>query len=420
MILLKRMFALLLTVGLVAAAGCKEEDELAFDSNPTPDNACAEIAEVICHNSFQCCTGEDLEDYFGIELTTSEGDCRHDVELMCESTYAKQLDSLAAGRVTLNTEVLKQCLIDMIAPDDVCFPYEAIEPDAVERCDSVHNMLTGKVAVGNGCIIDEDCVGEAYCAENQKCKDLLGAGQTCVSDLDCKEVLHCAYNEAAVEMRCTKDIPMGGDCGDSGDCEEGLFCQQRAESANIDLSYGNCRAPAANGAECKQSAGCASSNCLPGTCGDGSSCESDAHCTGTCSESETLCATAEDCGGSCQGGYYADYPCSGSSECGSACSLSGYSCIDGTDCGLVCVSDTGIPTTLSCDTTTECEGYYGVGYTCDAQTCDAGTCESTETCEGATQCSGRVCAENYQVRDYCIEGRNWLGYSEAFGPTLGN
>lgn len=426
---------------LIGAGGCREEDELKVSTNPTNDNVCGEAAEVVCHNAFQCCVGEELESIFGVEITTTEKECRRDVELKCRQKYAKVFHSLESQRIALNLPRIKTCLTLALAPDDVCFPYESINQTADDVCDSVtEDMVQGLVAVDGACEFDYECSGEAICTEAQRCKKLLGAGLECSSDAQCLSALHCGLTDD-FERVCMADVAVGGACAADNECVDGLYCNMAgvgmtpntetdSDTAVTVPRPGVCAGTVANGEACSANylsntttgnytsdKECQSGNCLPGTCADGrGECETHADCAGTCSISGAECMVNNDCGTVCSGGYYDGSQCDEASDCPGTCSRTGTTCADATDCIAVCMSSEGIASSYTCTSSTECES-LGAGYTCAIQTCDgAGACMAAETCGGVSTCIGRTCAAEYYVQNYCYQGWNW--FSTSAGTNL--
>ena len=433
----KWMMAATLIAGTLWFGGCKEEDELKVSTDPTEDNVCEEAAEVVCHNAFQCCVGEELETYFGVEITTTEKECRRDVALKCRQKYSTVFYSLAQQRVSLNLAQVKQCLTMSLAPDDVCFPYKAVNDKQTEACDSVtEDMIQGLVAIGGACEFDYECAGEAICTEARTCKSLLAAGQPCTGDFQCIAALHCGLNDD-FESVCRTDGTAGAACAADNECAEGLYCNMigvgvgpdvEADDVDSDTTItvprpGTCAAPKANGAACgvnyvsdsttgnyTSDKECVSGNCLPGICADGrGDCETNADCMGACSESTVPCMYDEDCGKACSGGLYDGSYCDEASDCSGTCSLTGSTCVDATDCLSVCVTPEGASLNLTCTTTAECVSSYGDGYTCSVPTCEnAGSCVAAETCNDVSSCVGRTCAGEYYVQNYCYMGWNWF------------
>lgn len=428
MTVVKHFIGILLSVGLILATACKEEeDELAVSTDLTESNVCEEIAEVVCHNPFQCCVGADLEKTYGIEITTTELSCRSDVTLMCQKGYSEAFKSLELGRISLDLGTIEECLKQMLAPNDICFPYEAIDNNATAACNDIEQMIQGLVPTNGDCRFDFDCMGDAFCAVDKKCKNLPTAGQLCEAStantdaVPCKNGLHCTVATSAtttsIEYRCATDILAGAGCNAFSMCAEGLYCKDKAEADIIrdtdmtvyEIMTGTCTPRSANGIACAGSQECQSRNCLPGFCTDGRECSNDAQCDGECLTTGDVCSADTPCASTCVGGTNAGGSCLTNDNCSGSCSSSSSQCSTLTPCSSVCVDTTGTATTTECVSVITCESLYGVGYTCqDVQTCtNAGVC-TEDTCQGASACTGRKCAEIFGVIDYCDLAWQWF------------
>lgn len=423
--IMKHFIGVLLSVGLLMVGGCKEEeDELAFDINPTESNVCGEVAEVVCHNSFQCCVGAELEATYGIEVTTNESSCRRDVELMCEQQYSGTFHSLGLGRISLDLTTIGTCLEQMLAPNDICFPYESIDKNATAACNDIEQMIQGLVPANGDCLFDFDCAGDAFCDVDRKCKILPIAGELCdpsmTDDMTCKDGLHCTVAVSAIttaiEYRCAANVLVGAGCNVFSLCADGLYCKEKEEAdiiqdtdmADYEIMTGTCTQPNANGLACEGAQECESTNCLPGFCADGRECLSESQCGGECLSSGADCSADTPCASACVGGTYEGSSCITDDNCYGSCSLSTAQCSKLTPCTSVCVSDLGTATSTTCVDNTTCETAYAVGYVCTPQTCEeAGVC-TPDTCQGASACAGRKCAENFNVTDYCDLAWQWF------------
>jgi hypothetical protein len=69
---------------LTLAAACDDDGGGDINAKVSERRLCAEMAEIMCHNFYRCCRGGQIEADFGISLSTTEGECRRDVELRCE------------------------------------------------------------------------------------------------------------------------------------------------------------------------------------------------------------------------------------------------------------------------------------------------------------------------------------------------
>lgn len=143
-------------IGLLA--GCQEG--ISIDASES--NFCDELAEVACHNMYQCCSEAQIENELGVSEPRTEAQCREDKKRLCIRSSASLRDSLAAGRVELKADALNACLDAMLAPDGTCSTYVAELP-WLEACKQ--QAWVGKVAAGGACFFDHDCAGAPKNAE---------------------------------------------------------------------------------------------------------------------------------------------------------------------------------------------------------------------------------------------------------------
>jgi len=362
-------FGMVVLFALTAVAGCKTEEEVSVSTSA--ENYCSEIAEVMCHNMFECCTGAQIEEQLGIAITLDEEECKHDMTLRCEDAYATVEYGIKNGHVTVNSAALDLCLEAMLVQDE-CFVV-TVDPQFLVACDE--EMFVGNVPADSSCVYDVECADDAFCDIDQTCQPLLGAGDDCSDGfIPCAEGLFCGPNDDG-DIICQSLRDEGDDCYlGIPMCEEGLYCAE-----DEDTGEASCRNRRDVGQSCNENEACKSGYCIPGLCaGTTDACYEDSDCQGECNESGNSCSEDADCGGECSdSGNYCDeeYPCAGT------CSETGGYCEDDTDC------------------------YGGETDTCDQPECVLDTCTGA-SCEGSS-----VCADNHVVVDYCELG---LGIMEAF------
>jgi len=455
--------AIAVVAAAAAVAGCKKKEkstEMVVRIEPTEENLCSQYAEVICHNAFQCCVGNELEETFGIEITTTEETCRRDIELICEEEFAKELYSLGLNppRVQVDTALVENCLNLILAPEDECFPMRQDDMSVWSECISHMKVFVGQVAAGGECLWDVDCAANpdnpehtAVCDVDRRCKLLPAATETC-GRLSCADGLYCDTDLTTLANTCAARIAEGNGCNYRMPCVEDLFCQALAPEA-IDTEQpletritGTCAARLADGQPCAGDGDCLSYECLPGVCSDESGeCYTNDDCTGTCSASGLPCnLTTQLCTGSfCNGGQEYAYVYDTDSQiggyqvvdltgeacvgdiCGGTCSMdTDANCLGDTDCNGYCTDTDG--TTLTATTCeyaelyyTDCPTFLGAGSVCSEATCDGtGVCEA-ETCENIATCGGEpVCAAAVYALDYCHMGLHLLDVSEPDTDTF--
>jgi hypothetical protein len=271
---------------LVAACG---DDGASVSIGATEDNYCNEIAEVACSNLYNCCTEGEIEEYLSVSEPRSEAQCREDLRRACERSSSALDDSLAAGRVTLDTAKLDACLEALIAPSDTCATVVAELPWS-EVCEG--SPWSGTVLPEGSCFFNHDCAGapDAFCAPNQKCaaKPTAGfpCGTGCASDFYCSSGI------------CQARLTAGAPCTSSTQCGEDLFCDLEADPMPV------CAMPQSGGAACTTNQGCVSGTCIPGQCmGTTQSCYRDMDCGSRCADDGSSCTTSAQCAsGTCQVG----------------------------------------------------------------------------------------------------------------------
>ncbi len=336
--------ALVLLAVSVLILACKEEDSLAFSTKVDEENLCHEVAEVMCSNVFECCRGKEIEEVFGVKLTTSEGECRTDMELACSEQTAALRHSLAQGRTALRAGRVDACLKAYVVGEAGCFPEVT---KFVPQCDA--ELIRGNQASGAKCLFSFECTGEAYCGPDRKCQPLPKEGEHCNAEIPCAEGFYCDYFSESVSL-CQPRQGVGDGCAspDIPDaCEEGAVCRLNPDyGADPEAEPYVCTEKRPIGEACDSDDICLSGECLPGTC-----------------EGEGVCFTDADCVGSCRDAP--DVECSDDGDCWGICQSSGAACNDASVCA------------------------------------EGDRCVQEDECEGAAVCGGASCAQSYFVANYC-------------------
>jgi hypothetical protein len=281
---------------VVFAIGCGDEG-VNIDTNDS--NVCDEVAEVACHNLYQCCTEGEIESRLKVSEPRTELQCREDISRACERDTASLAFSIQEGRVRFDGEVMNGCLSALVAPENTCAEVLPALP-WTEAC--MNTAWVGTVAVDGACFFNVECAGapDNFCAPNRKCQARPGHGQPCGSG--CASQFYCTGG------LCQPRLPAGGLCAQTSECQTGLFC-------NTSLPMPACTAPGEDGATCTSSSACKSNQCIPGTCaGSSNSCYLDTQCSGRCADDNSSCSNASQCAPG-------------------TCMLSGFSCSSPTSCG---------------------------------------------------------------------------------------
>lgn len=267
----------LVLLGLLA--GCQS----GFSVDTSESNFCDEYAEVICHNLYQCCTEEQIEDSLGVTEPRTEVQCREDKKRECVRGSAQIRDSLQNGRVTFNAEALDACLTAYAAPEDTCATYVTELPWA-EACKE--QAFVGAVASGGACFFDHDCAGapeSAECGPDQKCVALPTGGAPCPTGA-CAAGFFCGTTQT-----CQAKLAEGATCTSTAQCQTDLFCDTTATPTPT------CTARQPAGSSCTSNAGCESGECVPGRCmGSTQACYNDTQCSAHCANSSAFCSIGFD------------------------------------------------------------------------------------------------------------------------------
>jgi hypothetical protein len=252
-------------------------------------NYCSQIADVACHNLYQCCTEGEIEGYLGVSDPRTEDQCRDDVTRICTRDSAAVEDSLQAKRVTFDSAKMNMCLASILAPDGVCTD---IVTELPWKMACMNTAFIGTVPPGSACLFAFDCEGypDATCAPDQKCVQKPTAGFPCGTG--------CASDYYCNAGICASRAPLGAPCQSSDQCAKELFCDTTATPMPI------CTAGQPGGSACTSDAACESGNCVPGQCmGTLYPCYMDTDCTGHCADDNSSCTQASDCSpGNCSVG----------------------------------------------------------------------------------------------------------------------
>jgi hypothetical protein len=266
--------------------GCSDDS---ISINASSSNFCSQIADVACHNIYQCCTESEIERYLGVTDPRTEDQCRDDVTRSCTRDTATLDDSLKAKRVTFDSSKMNACLTAVLAPGGTCSEVVTELPWKVACMDSA---FVGQVSTGDACFFDFDCQGapDSFCAPNQKCAAKPVAGFPCGTG--------CASNYFCSSGLCAARVAAGGPCTSNLQCAMDLFCDLSATPMPI------CTAAQPGGATCTSNQACMSGDCVPGQCmGTTFTCYKDTDCESHCANTGNFCTTASNCAlGNCSVG----------------------------------------------------------------------------------------------------------------------
>jgi hypothetical protein len=267
--------------------------------NTSSSNFCDTIAEVACHNLYQCCTEGEIENYLHVSDPRTEVQCRDDVTRSCDRESAQIQDSLKAGRVTFDAGKMNDCLNALLAPANTCSEVVTELPWKTACNDTA---FVGTVATSGACFFNFDCQGapDSFCSPAQKCEARPTAGFPCGTG--------CASNFYCMSGICQAKLSVGAPCLSTSQCAKDLFCDLNATPQPI------CTATQPGGAACQSSQACISGTCVPGQCmGTSFSCFKNTDCSSHCANSTLSCTTSANCSsGTCSVG---GNTCSQQSQC---------------------------------------------------------------------------------------------------------
>jgi len=317
-----------LVVGLTVAVACGGDDGVSISTNK--DNVCSTIADVACHNLYQCCSESEIENYLNVSDPRTEAQCRDDLTKRCERGTAKLADSIKNNRASFDGKVMDTCLNAVLAPSGTCASVDAMLP-WIDAC--ADSAWVGKVADGSMCYARYECASkDSYCSPGQICTALPTANMPCTS-LGCASGLYCNAGT------CKALGGAGAMCTSTSQCMKDLFCDT-TQTTPV------CTALKDGGQKCTGNTSCKSSQCLPGTCSNSTStCYMDSQCFGRCQTGNGFCNVDRDCGnGTCSNSATtlcsSDFTCQGlgSGSAGATCVFTNH-CVPGTCQGeIVCAS----------------------------------------------------------------------------------
>jgi len=255
------------------------------DVNTNQDNVCGEVAEVACHNMYQCCTEGEIEQFLNVSDPRTEGECRDDVGRECTRAIASLDFSIEKKHVRFDAKIMNDCLNAHVAPGDTCATIASAVPWTAACMNSAWIGLVGN---GDACISTTECASkDSFCGANQTCIARPGDGQPCsfaAGATGCATGLFCSGG-----VTCRPQLAAGGACTSSNQCLADLFCDFAG-------GPGVCAARHAVGEACTNNAVCTSNLCNPGTCaGTGQTCFTDTGCGGACADDGSFCTTDGQC-----------------------------------------------------------------------------------------------------------------------------
>jgi len=270
------------------------------DINSNQDNVCDQVADVACHNLYQCCAEGEIEKFLAVSDPRTEDECRVDVSRRCTRSIAALDFGISQKHLKFDAKTMNECLDALVAPSDTCATIESALP-WTDAC--MTSAWIGLVDNGAACLTTAECASkDSFCGAGQTCIALPGDGQPC-------SAFGCASGTFCSAGTCRAQGGPGAACTSSIQCVKGLFCDVAAAPA----ACAPLRAP---GEACTSSAACTSNHCNPGTCSD----------------SSANCFSSNDCLGRCP---VTGFTCTNDGNCGAGtCMTGGATCFTPTGCGV--------------------------------------------------------------------------------------
>lgn len=299
----------------------------------------------------------------------------------------------APGAVCESSDDTSKCVASAQG-DEVCSENVKCTPPAFQ---CLAGQCRFNVAAGEPCLFDLNCPDGTRCAtadgadatpENPKlCRPPVAAGEACARPVDCVAGCWCNTREGT-PGECQNQLAEHADCGDSQECQEGLWCQYVAPGAT-------CVKTGGDGGDCSWGG-------VPTgdqrACGEGLICMGDALCHPPGAAGEPCSIITN---GSCQAGLWCDPHesiCKTPAAAEGACSpFDRSSCGEGLSCHCTSADDRCGGDQISAEW--HCAAPTPIGEACWDHN-DCGGVAFCNRCQG-DECTGfeqpGVCAEDAPV-----------------------
>ena len=298
------VMALLMSGIAVGFVGCGSPEDEASGVDVGQENICEAVAEVMCHNMFECCTGKEREEKLGEELTITERECAQDMILECEKVGNDHLQAVTKSSFSFDLERANACVGGLMLPEDgSCFTNE-VDPAVYALCfDSA--LGEGLVEDGGDCFWSWECAGSAYCDFAFTCVALPTDGEDCTTMVSapsaCAEGHFCIFPDTI----CHAYVGAGEDCveiwgdPDYASCEPTTSFCSGDDDTTIPTTPGTCTSRFPLGSLCDDVGQCLTGECLFGSCEAGAAIpclKGERDCAqGFCQGTEDLCSSDADC-----------------------------------------------------------------------------------------------------------------------------
>src|SRR5262245_46042957 len=105
---------------LVMTVACGDNGDGRPEVATSVGTLCRTLAEVACHDMYNCCAEIEVEQYLGVREPRPESACVDDVETWCDRQLGEEQYAVAAGTLAYDADAMDVCLSALLAPADTC------------------------------------------------------------------------------------------------------------------------------------------------------------------------------------------------------------------------------------------------------------------------------------------------------------
>lgn len=223
------------------------------------DNYPDRMTDTYCKFFYKCCNGSERLLFMGGGLHSSEGECKEELGKAFRMLFEPYAEAVRNGRARWDYDKAESCMKTKEDATKECSAEDFLEAD--DEC-TMSDYFIGEVANGDLCYLESECEDEEAICESKgddpdedlvtqkgECNAPPGVGDTC-SDGDCISDAYCD-----VDNKCRAKKSDGEDCDSSYECKSGN-CHY--DSVTYDLQ---CAPKKSNGEVCYGRSECKSDYC---------------------------------------------------------------------------------------------------------------------------------------------------------------